>query len=113
MRLFQDYTYKWKGRAEEAKKHIEGKITIAIDELRTEATKLKFSSTKKTVPRGEQYKPDLPLPKDLEPRKRRISFVKEKEEIEAVADYLFGELDEDPSAVGERCFDLILKEARK
>jgi len=53
------------------------------------------------------------MPKKLEPRKRRISFVKGVQEIKTVGEYLFGEPDSDPSQVGEQCFDLILREARK
>ena len=53
------------------------------------------------------------MPKKLEPRQRRISFVKSVEDIRTVAEYLFGEADADPSTAGEECFDLILKDARK
>lgn len=112
MRVFIDYTNRWKGRVEEAKKHIEGERVVAIDELRQEAKKLAFSSTKRAIPKGEQYKPELPLPKDLEPRKRRISFVKDLQDIETVSEHLFDDGEVDASTVGERCFDLILREAR-
>jgi hypothetical protein len=113
MGIFIDYTNKWKGRVEEAKKHIEGERAIPFDEVKAEAGKLSFHSTTRTVPKGDQYKPELPLPKKLEPRKRRISFVKDVEDVECVAEYLFDDRDADPSSVGERCFDLILKEARR
>jgi len=39
--------------------------------------------------------------------------VKDVKEIESVAEHLFDDKDADPSSVGERCFDLILKEARR
>jgi hypothetical protein len=113
MLIFIDYTNKWKGRVEEAKKHIEGKRAIPFDEVRAEAKKLSFRSTIKAVPKGEQYKPELPLPKKLEPRRARISFVRDVEEIESVAEHLFDDKNVNPSSVGERCFDLISKEARK
>ena len=113
MRIFIDYTNIWKGHAEEAKKHIEGEKAIPFDEVKAEAGKLRFRATTKTVPQGDQYKPKLPLPKKLEPRKRRISFVKDVEDVESVAEHLFDDKDADPSSVGERCFDLILGEARR
>jgi len=113
MRIFVDYTNQWKGRVEEAKKHIEGEEAIPFDEVKTEAARLPFHSTTKTVPKGDQYKPELPLPKKLEARKRRISFVKDVEEVESVAVHLFDDKDADPSSVGERCFDLILRESRR
>jgi hypothetical protein len=75
--------------------------------------KLPFSATKRSVPQGNQFKPSLPLPKKLESRKRRISFTKDVGEVKTVADYLFEDENADPSDVGEKCFDLILKEARK
>ena len=113
MRIFIDYTNEWKGRVEEAKKHIEAEKAIPFDEVKVEAGKLPLRSTTRTVPKGSQYKPELPLPKKLEPRKRRISFVKDVEEVECVAKYLFNDKDTDPSVVCERCFDIILREARR
>jgi len=113
LRVFINYTNKWKGRAEEAKKHIEDKESLPFEELKIEAKKLPFRATTRTVLKGRQYKPDLPLPKELEPRKRRISFVKNLEEIEAVALHLLDDKDAEPSLVGERCFDLILSEVHR
>jgi hypothetical protein len=53
------------------------------------------------------------LPKRPEPQTRRITFVKQVEEVKIVAEHLFEDPDVDPSMVGERCFDLILSEARR
>lgn len=113
MRIFTDYTNKWKGRAEESKKQIEAGTPLSFEEIKTKAADLPFAVTKTSVPKGEQYKPPLPLPKKIDTRKRRISFVKDVDDVKAVADYLFEEEDTDPSVVGEGCFDLILREARK
>jgi hypothetical protein len=113
MHIFIDYTNKWKGRAEESKIHIEAGKPLSLDEIKTEAKKLKLRSIVKTVLKGEQYKPALPMPKKLEPRKRRISFVKDIEEVKRVAEYLFGDENASPNDVGERCFDKILREAQK
>jgi hypothetical protein len=113
MRLFTDYTNKWKGRADEAKKHIEQGTPLAFEEIKIRANKLPFSTTIRTIPHGEQYKPALPVPKRLEPQKRRISFVKESDEVKIVAAYLFEDEDTNPSDVGEKCFDLFLSEAQK
>jgi hypothetical protein len=113
MRIFTDYTNKWKGRADESRKQIEAGTPLALEQIKTQAATLPFRLTKKSVPQGEQYKPSLPMPKKLEPRKRRISYVKEIEEIKSVAEYLFEDVSRDPSDVGEECFDLILKDAKK
>ena len=111
MRIYIDYTNKWKGRVEESKKHIEGAKALPFDEVKEKAKTLQFSSTRKSVPKGDQYKPTLPAPRKLESRKRRISFVKNIEDVKCVAEHLFEDEDTAPSIVGEQCFDLILKEA--
>ncbi len=113
MRLFTDYTNKWKGRADESKKHIDDGKPLSLEEIKTEAKSLSFAATKRSFPKGDQYRPDLPLPKKIESRKRRISFVKDVGEVKCVAEHLFKDAETDPSAVGEKCFDLILREARK
>jgi hypothetical protein len=53
------------------------------------------------------------MPKKLEARKRRVTFIKELDEIRKVAEYLFEDVDKEPSAVGEECFDRFLDEASK
>ena len=111
MRLFTDYTNKWKGLADESKGHIEQGVPLSLEELKTNTQSLTFSSTR-TLPAGEQYKPRLPLPPRTERTTRRISFVKEIAKIKAVADYL-GDTDMQPSEVGEDCFEAIYAEARR
>ena len=113
MRIFTDYTNKWKGRAEESKKQIEAGIPLSFGEIKSESARLNFRVTTKSVPPGEQYKPELPMPKKLEARKRRVTIIKELDEIRKVAEYLFEDVDKEPSAVGEECFDRFLDEASK
>ena len=113
MRIFTDYTNKWKRRADESRKHIEAGKPLSFEEIKDEAKRLRFTSTRKSVPKGDYYRPTLPLPKKLETRKRRVSFVKDVEEVKCLGEYLFNDANADPSAVGEKCFDLILGEARK
>ncbi|MBM4044777.1 MAG: hypothetical protein FJ279_06675 [Planctomycetes bacterium] len=112
MQIFTDYTNKWKGQTEESKKHIEAGQALSFDEIRAEAEKLRLRPTTTTMPKGEQYKPNLPMPRRTDPRKRRISFLKDVDDIKRVAEYLFKDENAAPSAVGEKCFDLILREAR-
>lgn len=113
MRIFTDYTNKWKNHPDESRKYMEAGELLSLEEIKAKSTQIVFNATTKSVPPGEQYKPELPMPKKLEPRKRRISFVKGVEEIQTVAKYLLGEANADPSTVGELCFDLMLKDARK
>lgn len=88
-------------------------LPVSFAELRAASGKLSFVSTKTSVPKGDQYKPKLPLPKKLDSGKRRISFVKDVDEVKPVGEFLFENADEDASVIGERCFDLIHREARQ
>lgn len=110
MRLFTDYTNKWKGLAEESKLHIQQGVPLSLEEMKAHAEKLDLSSTR-TLPLGEQYKPKLPLPPMSEPSTRRIAFSREVAKIRKVADYL-GDSDLSPSEVGEACFDATFIEAQ-
>ena len=112
MRIFTDYTNKWKGRADESKAQILKGSALSLKEIKTQAESIRFASTTKSFPPGEQYLPALPMPARLEPTKRRISFVKETKDIKTIAEY-FDDSDMNPAEVGEKCFDIILEEARK
>jgi hypothetical protein len=103
---------KWKGHAEESKKHMKVGEPLSFHEIKGEAKQLTLATTRRTVPQGEQYKPKLPMPKKVEPQKQRISFIREVSEVKSVAEYLFGDTEKEPSEVGEKCFEVILKEAR-
>ena len=83
MRVFTDYTNKWKGRADESLKQVQQGAPLALEDLRVKTGELKFRKTK-TWPQGYQYKPQLPLPPELEPTKRRIVFSKEVAKIKTV-----------------------------
>jgi len=113
MRLFTGYTNNWKGRTDETKEHIKQGDALSFEEIKDRANNLPFNATLRTALPGEQYKPTLPKPKKLESQKRRISFIKDIDEVKAVADYLFEDENTDPSEVGKKCFDLFLTEARK
>ena len=112
MAIFTDYTNRWKARSEDAKKHISAGKPLSLEELKSESKRLQFSVTKRSIPEGSQYKPELPRPQRLERGTRRISFVKNSDEVDAVAEHLFEDKDVDASDVSEECFNLILKEAR-
>lgn len=113
MLLFVDYTNKWKGRAEESKKHIEAGEALLLSELKDATSSLNMTTTRQTVPKGQQYKPPLPKPETFSARKRRISYVKDLKEVQQVGEYLFDDPESDPSKVGAECFDLILRKANK
>ncbi len=111
MRMFTNYTNKWKGREDESKSQIQGGSYLSLDELRQGALEMPFNVTKKPLP-GSQYKPKLPMPPRIEPTKSRISFVREVAKIDAIAEFI-GEADIEPSEVGEFCFDAVYDEASR
>jgi hypothetical protein len=113
MRLFTDYTNKWKGLAEESQQHLKEGAPMSLEQLKDESKHLSFVATKRSVPVGQQYKPSLPMPKTLETKSRRISFIKDVVEIRRVAEYLFDDPDVSPAAVGEKCFEIASVDSSK
>ncbi len=114
MVLFTNYTNKWKGRelVQQARSQIDDAEPFGIEEIKHNVAKLRLSHVKSRL-RGRQYKPTLPMPAHAAGDSRRISYSKPIAQIELVSDYLFESDGHTPSLVGERCFDEILKEARK
>lgn len=110
MKVFTDYTNRWKGRADESAKHVRRGKALSLDELKVRTEELSFNRTR-SRPLGEQHKPRLPMPPRIEPTMRRISFVKEVSKINEVAEYI-GDSALEPSEVGESCFDTIYEEAQ-
>lgn len=111
MRLFMDYTNKWKGKEEESKKQIDQAKPMSLDELKVMASKLTMNSTKRTATPGKQYKPSLPVPQKPSSDTRRISFNVRSTDFKAVSEYLFEADDAPADQVGESCFKVVLKEA--
>ncbi len=103
MRVFTDYTNRWKGLAEESLGHIRQGTPRSLEEIKGQSGRLTFANTLTPLV-GKQYKPRLPRPVKIDPAMRRISFTKELTKIQSVAEY-FGDSDMSPSEVGEACFD--------
>ena len=112
MQIFTNYTNKWKGNANESHQHMDSGDLYTLDEIKEESKNLRLNSVRSGL-KGEQFKPNLPLPKPEPSSDRRISYIKSVDDIETVENYLFGEEEVQPSQVGEECFDQILKEAQQ
>jgi hypothetical protein len=115
MKIFTDYTNRWKGQEEEAKKFIEEDEPATFEDIKKQAKELPMTKTKKSVIAGSQFKPTLPAPAGKAPNAKvcRISFTKNKEDVAAVSNHLFDDASADPSVVGEKCFDIVRKEVGK
>ena len=113
MKLFTDYTNRWKGRTEETREHFAAGSPLSLSAIKAKTSDLKFNPARRSLPGASQYKPPLPVPKKQNPRSRRISFTKEADEVAIVAEHLFGDAQEKASIVGEKCFDVLLQEASR
>ena len=111
MKIFTDYTNHWKGSERETRAQFAACDSLTFNQLRAMTTELQFRQTSRSIPGSSQYRPKLPKPTANDPRRRRISYLKEREKIELVSDYLAGRPDVRPTAVGEACFDVIYEKA--
>lgn len=114
LKMFTDYTNRWKGRNEGERVYSMAAQSISIGSLVGSKEKveslepIKFRLNKG----GYVFNPTLPKPKNDKPY-RRISFSRSIEEIEDIIEYLYNDREQNvsPSQVGEKCFELILEKA--
>jgi histidine kinase/DNA gyrase B/HSP90-like ATPase len=113
-KTFTDWTYQFKDYASQKDAAFDPSRTKSLD---MEAIKQRVTATQATKPGAKAesftYKPKLPQPK-TDRKERTISFRRSEAEVKAVSNYLFGDQDDvSASRVGEECFDLVLKKAKK
>jgi hypothetical protein len=113
MKLFTDFTNRWKGPelAAQAKGMIRDAEPIKLPELKAKAAEIGMRSLNKRTG-GEQYKPKLPTPPEPTHASVRIQYARPREQVELLAERLFGDSETAPTLVGEKCFDLILGRSR-
>lgn len=118
--MFTNFTNKWKTREDEAKNIVTPIPSLSFSDLKNEITSLEFHPVRVGL-QGEQYKPRLPLPPE-DSSNARISYWKEKVDIQKLAEELLPNVEELSEkdirrGVGEASFDfaykrLINKEAK-
>lgn len=114
LKLFTDYTNRWKGRNADERVYSTDTKSVGIGELVASkdsierSAPVKFHSTKG----GFVYTPSLPKPVNDNPS-RIIRFSRPINEIDDVTEYLYGDREHQitPSQVGEKCFDHVLTHA--
>ena len=111
MTVFTSYTNKWKRKSEESDEHFKQCDLLSLAELKIETENWPFDDAP-ILPNGKQYTPSLPMPPRRTRSTNRISFTKEKTEIQAVADY-FKRPEMLPGEVGSKCFDITLKRSKR
>lgn len=110
LKLFTDFTNKWKGREEETNTYFENMVQKKPREILTLMDSSNFSSVRK-IEGGQKHTPKLPVPVEKNPI-RRIVFTRHAEDIASLAMSLFDDQKAKPSDVGQRCFDLKLQEIK-
>jgi len=116
--FFTKFTNNWKGdHLSEGKKLLTNTRPISANEfLNKSVEELKKTNTGNwTNPNKNsnehRFTPTLPKVK-ISSNNKRISFLKNEEDIATLSEYFFGEDDRPSSEVGEKCFDTILKEIK-
>ena len=112
LKLFTNYTNKWKGQNQGERKFSTQAKKISYSTLFQEDEVKKYGITLRSSQKGRTFNPQLPSPPSDKPYKV-IRFTRWSEDISAVSEYLFHESDFEPSKVGEKCFDIILENAKK
>ena len=110
LKTFTDFTNKWKGMEEDTKQFFQA---TSKTDARKNVTLAKNSGTSvRSLDGAKKFSPNLPKPANKNP-KRRVSFVRTVDQIDAVSLELFGEKGQEPSVVGGECFDQVLSKVQK
>lgn len=111
LKLFTDFTNKWKKSSKELHNINAQLPAYSPEHVYSEIPQDKWSSVTRGIG-GKKYKPNLPLPKEID-TPRQVRFSRRISEIREVAEYLFDDPTVAPSEVGAKCFDDVLEKARK
>jgi hypothetical protein len=111
MKIFTSFTNQWKGNATAAKAFISKQSTLDVPVLRQKLKEVKFTKVQGGL-KGEKSTPKLPKPPKEKDDMKKITFSRRETEVSEVSEYLFRDPDKKASRVGEKCFELLLNEAR-
>ncbi|WP_125143691.1 ATP-binding protein [Clostridium transplantifaecale] len=116
LKMFTDYTNKWKGQNEEERKFSTKAKSVPVESLI--ATPIQSSDESPIKLRqnrgGFVFNPVLPKPHNDKPYKV-IRYSKDSDEILDLVEYFYNDRNHSvtPSQIGEKCFDIILEQAKK
>lgn len=111
MRIFTQHTNRWKQHKEEELALFESARREPVRDVAKSIPEDRWTRPRNS-PTERKFVPDLPRPKTAEHGTRQIRFARPLSQIKTVAEYLFEDPDAEPRDVGEKCFDLLLDEAR-
>lgn len=112
VRMFTKNTNEWKGFEDKIRKRFDRAAFLDLPALKSRARRLEFTKLAGQFVQ-RQLKPALPQRTAEEPSERRISFTRKVAEISRVSEYLFDTPSTPPAEVGEKCFEIMLKQAKK
>lgn len=114
LKMFTNYTNQWKGRQQQERIYSKNAERVPYANLFTDSAKDDLGVNLRKGQRGNTYRPQLPQPEN-DRQYRIIRYSKSVKDIKLLIGHLFGDTEADisASAVGERCFDEILKEVKK
>ncbi|MEH2465298.1 hypothetical protein [Nostoc sp.] len=121
LKIFTSYTNKWKKNIPEEKEIVSkakiAELNVIFEAIPEEVWKpvKKKTSDSRSFSTERKFTPTLPVPEAQNSGNKRnnISFSRPSKEIEIVAEYLFEDLERDPSEVGNECFERFLREAKQ
>lgn len=112
LKLFTDYTNKWKGPEHERPELGAPAVTASASEIVSMVGGSLWSQDRKSVIKGSKFKPDLPMP-PVDKDYRFLRFSRPLSEIRQLGEYYFDDPNYPPGEIGAFCFDEALKEANK
>ena len=110
LKKFTDFTNQWKGQESKATRYFKEMIPKDVTEVAEAIPQNAWNKVRKSE--GERFTPKLPKPPG-DKLKRRITFLRSKEEVEMVGEYLFDDAQAAPTEIGNRCFEDVLKKAKE
>lgn len=112
LKMFTDYTNRWKGRNEAERTYSLSAKSIPIDSLVASKEEIEsFVPIKLRANKGAYtFNPTLPKPDNDKPY-RTISFSRSIVEIQDIVEYFYSDRNHSisPSQVGDKCFEYVLK----
>ncbi len=111
MRIFVDYTNKWKNKRETERQTILPKAkSETLENLIDSTTFVEKMITVRDGTEGKLYKPKLPEPTREDDGMRTVRYSEYKDNIEKIAEDYFENKALSPSDVGKKCFEVILSQ---
>lgn len=108
VKIFTDYTNKWKRPSKERSDLSVAAVTTTPSELMKKIPSHKWSADRKSMIKGQKFKPDLPVPV-VEKEYRFMRFSKPLSDIKTLGIHFFDDENTPPGEVGAKCFDEVLK----